>query len=128
MRSFAKLKDVSSVGGASFGFVERSTSVSDVQPAGPVQGIDVADRGAIELLRRPRASYRKRALMRRVADERGSLAVELSVLAPILIAFMLLVVFAGRVAQVEADVRSAAQEGARAASLRASPASAEAAA
>ncbi len=66
--------------------------------------------------------------MRRVADERGSLAVELSVLAPILIAFMLLVVFAGRVAQVEADVRSAAQEGARAASLRASPASAEAAA
>ncbi len=66
--------------------------------------------------------------MRRVADERGSLAVELSVLAPILIAFMLLVVFAGRVAQVEADVRSAAQEGARAASLRANAASAEAAA
>lgn len=67
--------------------------------------------------------------MRRLAaDERGSMAVELAVLAPMLIAFMLLVVFAGRVAQVEADVRSAAQEGARAASLRASPASAEAAA
>ncbi|CAN5779967.1 pilus assembly protein [soil metagenome] len=66
--------------------------------------------------------------MRRGDDERGSLAVELSVLAPILIAFMLLVVFAGRVAQAESDVRSAAQEGARAASLRASPGSADAAA
>lgn len=67
-------------------------------------------------------------MRRPAADERGAMAVELAVLAPILIAFMLLVVFAGRVAQVEADVRSAAQEAARAASLRASPAGAETAA
>jgi Flp pilus assembly protein TadG len=64
----------------------------------------------------------------RAGEERGSLAIELSVLAPALIAFMFLVVFAGRVAQAESDVRSAAHEAARAASLRGSPTAAEAAA
>jgi Flp pilus assembly protein TadG len=67
-------------------------------------------------------------LRSRLADQRGSLAVELSVLAPMLIGFMFLVVFAGRVAQTESDVRSAAHEAARAASLRGSPTAAEAAA
>jgi Flp pilus assembly protein TadG len=64
----------------------------------------------------------------RAGDQRGSLAIELSVLAPMLIAFMFLVVFAGRVAQAESEVRSAAHEAARAASLRGSATSAEAAA
>jgi Flp pilus assembly protein TadG len=67
-------------------------------------------------------------LRSRAGDQRGSLAVELSVLAPMVIGFMFLVVFAGRVAQSESDVRSAAHEAARAASLRGSATSAEAAA
>lgn len=68
------------------------------------------------------------AMARRSGEERGSLAIELSVLAPMLLAFMFLVVFAGRVAQAESDVRSAAHEAARAASLRGSPTAAAAAA
>mgnify|MGYP001057567599 CR=1 FL=1 len=50
-------------------------------------------------------------------SERGAVSTELAVLAPLLIGFMLLVVFAGRVAQAEGDVANAAQEAARAASL-----------
>ena len=50
-------------------------------------------------------------------SERGAVSTELSVLAPLLIGFVLLVVFAGRVAQAEGDVANAAQEAARAASL-----------
>lgn len=50
--------------------------------------------------------------------ERGAVSSEFAVvMAAFLTAFMLLVVFAGRVAQAENDVRSAAQEAARAASL-----------
>lgn len=57
--------------------------------------------------------------MRRLrSDERGSVAVETAVVAPALVALLLLVVFAGRVAQAEGDVRRAASEAARAASLR----------
>ena len=67
-------------------------------------------------------------LRSRAGDQQGALAVELSVLAPMLIAFMFLVVFAGRVAQSESDVRSAAHEAARAASLQGSATAAEAAA
>jgi Flp pilus assembly protein TadG len=52
------------------------------------------------------------------AHERGSVAVEVAVLAPALVALMLLVVFAGRVSDAEAEVRRAASQGARAASLR----------
>lgn len=51
-------------------------------------------------------------------DERGSVAVETAVVAPALVALLLLVVFAGRVAQAEGEVRRAASEAARAASLR----------
>lgn len=47
----------------------------------------------------------------------GSVAVETAVIAPALVALLLLVVFAGRVSQAEAEVRRAASEGARAASL-----------
>ncbi len=54
---------------------------------------------------------------RRAPGERGSVAVETAVIAPALVALLLLVVFAGRVSQAEAEVRRAASEGARAASL-----------
>lgn len=60
--------------------------------------------------------------------EQGSVAVEMAVLAPALVALLLLVVFAGRVAQAEAEVRRAASASARAASLRQSAADAEEAA
>lgn len=49
--------------------------------------------------------------------ERGSVAVETAIIAPALVALLLLVVFAGRVSQAAAEVRRAASEGARAASL-----------
>ena len=61
-------------------------------------------------------------------DERGSVAVETAVVAPALVVLLLLVVFAGRVAQAEGDVRRAASEGARAASLEQYPENAELAA
>lgn len=61
-------------------------------------------------------------------EERGAVSTELAVITPILIGFMLLVVFAGRVAQAEGDVAHAAHEAARAASLVATPAAAEEAA
>lgn len=54
-------------------------------------------------------------------DDRGSVAVETAVVAPALVALLLLVVFAGRVAQSDGDVRRAASEAARAASLAQSP-------
>lgn len=53
--------------------------------------------------------------------QRGAVSTELAVLTPLLIAFMLLVVYAGRVAQAEGDVAHAAHEAARAASLVATP-------
>jgi Flp pilus assembly protein TadG len=60
--------------------------------------------------------------------EQGSVAVEVAVLAPALVALLLLVVFAGRVAQADGDVRRAAAAAARAASLRQEPGDAEEAA
>lgn len=60
--------------------------------------------------------------------DRGSVAVEAAVIAPALIVLMLLVVFAGRVSQLDAAVQRAASEASRAASLEAGPdAAAEAA-
>lgn len=59
--------------------------------------------------------------MRRLGEERGSVAVEVAVLAPALVALMLLVVFAGRVSHAAGEVGRAASEAARAASLRQSP-------
>lgn len=53
----------------------------------------------------------------RSRGEAGSVAVETAIVAPALVALLLLVVFAGRVSQAEAEVRRAASEGARAASL-----------
>lgn len=59
--------------------------------------------------------------MTRLKGQRGAVSTELAVLAPLLIGFMLLVVFAGRVAQAEGDVANAAHEAARAASLVGTP-------
>ncbi|MDF1596584.1 MAG: TadE/TadG family type IV pilus assembly protein [Acidimicrobiia bacterium] len=61
-------------------------------------------------------------------SEDGAVSTELAVLTPLLIGFLLLVVFAGRVTQAEGDVANAAQEAARAASLAASSQAAEQAA
>lgn len=57
-------------------------------------------------------------------DEAGSVAVEAAVLAPALVALLLLVVFAGRVSQADGEIRRAASVAARAASLRQFPADA----
>lgn len=56
--------------------------------------------------------------------ETGSAAVELVLLTPVLIVLMLFVVFVGRFASARADVDAAARDGARAASLARSPATA----
>jgi Flp pilus assembly protein TadG len=61
-------------------------------------------------------------------DDRGSVAVETAVIAPALVALLLLVVFAGRVSHAEAVVRRAASEAARAASLEYFPDAAQASA
>jgi Flp pilus assembly protein TadG len=55
--------------------------------------------------------------MRRRA-ETGAVSTEVAVLTPLIIGFMLLVVYAGRVAQAEGSVANAAHEAARAASLQ----------
>lgn len=64
----------------------------------------------------------------RPGGQRGSVAVEMAVLAPALVALLLLVVLAGRIAQADGDVRRAASAAARAASLRQYPEDAEVAA
>lgn len=63
--------------------------------------------------------------VRRCNGETGSVAVETAVIAPALVALLLLVVFAGRVSHADAAVRRAASEGARAASLEYFPDAAE---
>lgn len=60
--------------------------------------------------------------------DRGSVAVEVAVVAPALLALLMLAVVAGRVTQASGDVQSAATAAARAASLRATPAAATSAA
>ena len=67
-------------------------------------------------------------MMSRWRNQDGSIAVEAAVLAPVLLVLMLLVVYAGRAAQTDADVRSAAARAARAASLTGDAESATAAA
>lgn len=54
-------------------------------------------------------------------DERGAIAVEVAVLAPAFVFLMLLVVYAGKVSEAEANVDRAAAYAARAASLRQYP-------
>lgn len=54
-------------------------------------------------------------------EERGSVAVEVAVIAPALIFLMLLVVYAGKVSEADGNVERAASDAARAASLRQHP-------
>ena len=64
--------------------------------------------------------------MKRTSKQRGAMSTEMAVvMTPFIAAFVLLVVFAGRVAQAENDVRSASHDAARAASLVGSPSRAE---
>ena len=64
----------------------------------------------------------------RLRRQDGSVAVETAILAPVLLVLMLLVVYAGRAAQTDADVQFAAARAARAASLTGDDTAAEAAA
>lgn len=66
--------------------------------------------------------------MTRLHDERGSVALELAILAPALIALGLLVVAAGRVAHARDEVQTVAAQAARAASLQRTLTTAKAAA
>jgi len=54
-------------------------------------------------------------------SERGSVSVEVAVVAPAFVFLLLLVVFAGKVSEADGNVERAAAEGARAASLRQNP-------
>lgn len=56
-----------------------------------------------------------------VDRERGSIAVEVAVIAPALLFLMLLVVYAGKVSEANGNVERAASNAARAASLRQHP-------
>ena len=60
----------------------------------------------------------------RLRDERGSIAVEVAVIAPALLFLVLLVVYAGKVSEADGNVERAASDAARAASLRQHPADA----
>ena len=60
-----------------------------------------------------------------MTEQRGSAAVELVLVTPVLIALMLFVVAGGRLASSRADVDAAARDSARAASIARSPATAE---
>lgn len=63
--------------------------------------------------------------VRVAARERGSVVVELGLIAVPLLALVMLIPFAGRLSAADADVQSAAAEAARAASLQATPGTAE---
>lgn len=57
----------------------------------------------------------------RAQRERGSVAVEVAVIAPALIFLLLLVIYAGKVAEADGNIERAAANAARAASLRQHP-------
>ena len=62
-----------------------------------------------------------RAPHRQAGPERGSATLEIVVLAPVLLLFVILVIFAGRWALAQQAVQAAASEAARAASIARSP-------
>lgn len=84
------------------------------------------ERGCDHGLERDRGRDRARALERDRERERdrGSASVELALLAPALLAFAMLMVFAGRVVDARTTVDEAAHAAARAASLERTPAAA----
>lgn len=61
-------------------------------------------------------------------SDAGSVAVETAVVAPALVLFLLLVVYAGRISHLDASVQRAASEASRAATLEGTPDAAEEAA
>jgi Flp pilus assembly protein TadG len=70
----------------------------------------------------------RRQLRARLSDERGSVTVELVLVTPLLILFLLFVVALGRLATSRIDISGAAAQAARAASIARDPTSATAAA
>jgi Flp pilus assembly protein TadG len=58
-----------------------------------------------------------RTRLRRLAGERGSMALELSIIAPAVVALLVMMISAGRVVQSASKVQGAARDGARAASI-----------
>lgn len=64
-------------------------------------------------------------LRRKLRDERGSAAVELALLAPLLGSLVLVVLFGGRLALARQTVQAAAADAARAASIARTPAEAK---
>ncbi|MFO7250954.1 MAG: TadE/TadG family type IV pilus assembly protein [Actinomycetes bacterium] len=77
---------------------------------------------------RPRARPGRRPGARPGVRERGSMAVETVLLAPVFLLFLLFLVGAGRVVEAQGEVNGAARDAARAASVRRTFAEAQAAA
>jgi len=78
---------------------------------------------------RPGSRFPRRARLRPGAgrgSERGSAAVEITLLTPLLVIMLLFVVFLGRVTEAQAVISDAAHQAARAASIAQSPATATA--
>lgn len=73
------------------------------------------------MTRQPSVARQGGGSRRSFTDERGSIAVEVAIIAPAFIFLMLLVVFAGKVAEANGNVERAASEAARAASMRQHP-------
>jgi len=71
-------------------------------------------------------AHRTAVPVRARRNERGTIAVEVAVIAPAFIFLMLLIVFAGKVSEADGNVERAASEAARAASLRQRPSDATA--
>lgn len=86
------------------------------------------DRGQDSRIAGARLHRRRVTCRAHGGDERGSAAVELTLLTPLLVVFVLVVVAAGRLAGARLDVDDAAHQGARAATLARDPATAAAAA
>ncbi len=71
------------------------------------------------------AELRRRGTWRRRFGERGTMAVEIVLLAPVMMAFMMLVVAAGRYVSVRGDIEAASRDAVRAASLERSEGAAQ---
>jgi len=76
--------------------------------------------------RPPRRALPHQGAGRRRSAERGSAAVEITLLTPLLVIMLLFVVFLGRVTEARAVISDAAHQAARAASIAPSPATAAA--
>jgi Flp pilus assembly protein TadG len=68
-----------------------------------------------------RTDPRTRARSRRARGDRGQMAVEMVLMTPVMVAFLLLVVACGRYVMVRGEVEAASRDAARAASLARDP-------